>query len=228
MKRHFSVEPQLEHYGAMVDLLGRAGLLEEAYAMIKEIPMKPDVVIWRAFLNACRIHKNSKLAEVAIAKISHLGSGDYVLLSNIYCSIRKWESAERVRYMMKKIGVRKKDERSWIELRGAIHKFKASDRSHPETEGIYKLLEGLICRAKMVGFVPMTELVLMDTSKEEKEENLIYHSEKLALAYGILKSCPRTEIQVSKNLQIYPDCHCWMKIVSQGYNCEGPGPISSV
>ncbi|CAK9177506.1 unnamed protein product [Ilex paraguariensis] len=215
MKMHFSVEPQLEHYGAMVDLLGRAGLLEEAYAMIKEIPMEPDVVIWRAFLNACRIHKNSKLAEVAIAKISHLGSGDYVLLSNIYCSIRKWESAERVRDMMKKKGVRKKDGRSWIELRGAIHQFKAGDRSHPEIEGIYKLLAGLICRAKMVGFVPMTELVLMDTSEEEKEENLIYHSEKLALAYGILKSSPGTEIQVSKNLRICPDCHCWMKIVSK-------------
>ncbi|KAL0282129.1 UNVERIFIED_CONTAM: Pentatricopeptide repeat-containing protein [Sesamum angustifolium] len=207
--------PQLEHYGAMVDLYARAGLLEEAHAMINEMPMEPDVVIWRTLLSACRTLKNLELGEEVVAKIKHLGSGDYVLLSNTYCSTKKWDNAETVRWSMHKKGVRKSIGKSWVELHGAIHHFRAGDRSHPETEAIYKLLEALIHRTKMEGYVSSPDLVLMDISEEEKEENLNYHSEKLALAFGILKSSPGTEIPISKNLRTCVDCHCWMKIVSK-------------
>ena len=103
MRRHYSIQPQLEHYGTMVDLLGRAGLVEEAYAM----PMEPDIVIWRVLLSSCRNFKKLELGEVAVAKISHLTSGDYILLSHMYCSLNKWDSSERVREMMKRGGVRK-------------------------------------------------------------------------------------------------------------------------
>ncbi|KAG5537316.1 hypothetical protein RHGRI_024685 [Rhododendron griersonianum] len=211
----YAIQPQLEHYGAMVDLLGRAGRIDEAYAIVQEMPMEPDVVIWRAFLSACRTQKNSHMGEVAINKIETLKSGDYVLLSNIYCSANKWDSAERVRDTMKKNGVRKNSGKSWIEMAGVIHRFKAGDQSHLEREAINKVLEGLIRRTKMEGFIPTKELVLMDVSDEEKEENLNYHSEKLALAYGILKSSPGTAIQITKNLRTCLDCHCWMKVVSK-------------
>ncbi|KAL2478964.1 Pentatricopeptide repeat-containing protein [Forsythia ovata] len=218
MQREYSIQPQLEHYGAMVDLLARAGLLEEAYAMIKEMPMEPDVVIWRTLLSACRTHKNPELGEVAITRIKHIGSGDYVLLSNIYSSMKKWDSAETVRYTMKKKGVRKWSGKSWVELSGVIHQFRSADRYHPETEAIYRVLEALIHRTRMQGYVSMQDLVFMDISEEEKEENLNYHSEKLALTYAILKSSPGTEIQISKNLRTCLDCHSWMKIVSQVLN----------
>lgn len=215
LMRSYAIQPQLEHYGAMVDLLGRAGRLDEAYAIVEEMPMEPDVVIWRAFLSACRTQKNSHMGEVAIKKIETLKSGDYVLLSNIYCSANKWDSAERVRDTMKKNGVQKNSGKSWIEMTGIIHQFKAGDLSHLEREAIYKVLEGLIRRTKMEGYIPSKELVLMDVSDEEKEENLNYHSEKLALAYGILKSSPGTGIQITKNLRTCLDCHCWMKVVSK-------------
>ncbi|TKY72587.1 Pentatricopeptide repeat-containing protein [Spatholobus suberectus] len=107
MQNRFMIQPQLEHYGTMVDLLGRAGLMEEAYGVIKVMPMEPDVVIWRALLSACRIYRRKELGEVAIANISRLESGDFVLLSNMYCSLKNWDSAERVRQMMKMGGVRK-------------------------------------------------------------------------------------------------------------------------
>ncbi|KAI9114493.1 hypothetical protein K1719_014721 [Acacia pycnantha] len=218
MQTCFSIQPQLEHYGAMVDLLGRSGLLEEAYAMIKEMPMKPDVVIWRALLSACRTHRNKELGEIAISNITHIESGDYVLLSNMYCSLNKWDSSEKVRHMMRMGGVRKIRGKSWIELGGTIHQFKAGDKSHAEIKAIYRVLEGLVQRAKLEGFKPLTELVLMDVSEEEKEENLSYHSEKLALAYGILKSSPGTEIRIWKNLRICQDCHSLMRIVSRVLN----------
>ncbi|XP_076940387.1 pentatricopeptide repeat-containing protein At5g50990-like [Bidens hawaiensis] len=215
MKTKYSIEPKLEHYGSMVDLFGRAGLLEEAYEVIKGMPMDPDVVIWRAFLSACRTHKNLKLGELAVSKISDLNSGDYVLLSNTYCSVNKWDIAENVRHAMKQKGVNKSKGKSWIEFGGVIHQFKSGDRSHCETESIYKILEGLTSRVKDEGFKHVLELVLMDISEEEKEGNLNYHSEKLAVAYGVLKSSPGSEIRVSKNLRTCIDCHLWMKLVSK-------------
>lgn len=119
---------------------------------------------------------------------------------------------------MKKEGVRKNRGKSWLELAGVIHQFKAGDRSHPQTEAVEKVLGGLIQRAKLEGLLPATELVLMDVSEEEKEENLYLHSEKVALAYGILKTSPGTEIRISKNLRICYDCHSFIKIISKLLN----------
>jgi pentatricopeptide repeat protein len=215
MRSRYSVQPHIEHYGAMVDLLGRAGLLEEAFAMIKSMPMEPDVVIWRALLGACRTYKKPELGEAAMANISRLRSGDYVLLSNIYCSQKRWDTAQGVWEMMKKKGVHKVRGKSCFEWAGFLHPFKAGDRSHPETEAIYKMLEGLIQRTKLAGYVPTTDLVTMDVSEEEKEGNLYHHSEKLALAYGILKTTSGAEVRISKNLRICYDCHSWIKIVSR-------------
>lgn len=215
MMKDFSIQPQLEHYGAMVDLLARAGLLEEARAMIKEMPMEPDAVIWRTLLSACRTHKNPELGEFVVGKMKNLSSGDYVLLSNIYCSTMGWDNAETVRYAMNKKRVHKSIGKSWVEWHGAIHHFKVGDRSHIETESIYRVLKALSSLSRMEGYVPVQDLVLMDISDEEKEENLNYHSEKLALAFAILKSSPGTEILISKNLRTCLDCHSWIKIVSK-------------
>ncbi|GER48523.1 glycyl-tRNA synthetase / glycine--tRNA ligase [Striga asiatica] len=215
MQKSYLIRPEIEHYGAMVDLFARAGLLEEAYAMINEMPMEPDVFVWRTLLSACRTHKKSKLGEEVVGKIKHLGSGDYVLMSNMYCSTKKWDYAENMRQTMNKKGVHKAKGKSWVELHGMIHHFRAGDRSHPETESIYTLLEALTRRSRMEGYVSVQDLVLMDISEEEKEENLNYHSEKLAVACGILKSSPGTEILISKNLRTCLDCHSWIKIVSK-------------
>lgn len=215
MKKGFLIQPQLEHYGAMVDLFARAGLLRDAYSMINDMPMEPDVVIWRTLLSACRTHKNSELGEFVVGKMKHLSSGDYVLLSNIYCSTKEWDNAETVRHTMNKKRVHKSIGKSWVELHGSIHHFKAGDRSHQDTEPIYRILEALTRRSRMEGYVPVPDLVLMDISEEEKAENLNYHSEKLALAFAILKSSPGTEISISKNLRTCLDCHCWIKIVSK-------------
>ncbi|KAI9177323.1 hypothetical protein LWI28_013678 [Acer negundo] len=184
MTSRYSMQPQLEHYGAMVDLLGRAGHVEEAYGIITTMTIEPDV-IWRALLSACITYRKPELGEVATGNISCLKGGDYVLLSNMYCSLERWDSAQRVREIMEKKGVCKNQGKSWLELAGVIHQFKAGDMSHPEITSINMVLGGLNQRTKLEGFLPATELVLMDVSEEEKEGNLYHHSEKLALAYGI-------------------------------------------
>ncbi|KNA21571.1 hypothetical protein SOVF_041960 [Spinacia oleracea] len=215
MRIKYSIEPEIEHYGAMVDLLGRAGKLDEAYATIKAMPILPDVLTWKALLSACRTYRNASLGEIAITNISSLDGGDYVLLSNTYCSLNKWSSSANMRETMKREGIHKDHGKSWIELAGVIHHFKAGNQAHPEMEAVYRILKQLIKRVKLEGYVPATDLVLMDVSEEEKEENLNFHCEKLALAFGILKTSPRTEIRISKNLRTCYDCHSWLKIVSR-------------
>ncbi|KAK9160023.1 hypothetical protein Syun_006364 [Stephania yunnanensis] len=218
MRTKYSIEPELEHYGAMVDLLGRAGHLDEAYSTITSIPMNPDLVMWRALLSASRTHRMTDYAKLAIEKMSHLESGDYVLLSNTYTSTKRWDHAERVRELMKKKKIRKKSGLSWAELGGGIHQFRAGDRLHFYSKAIYMVLEGLMRRIKMEGYVPTMDLALVDVTEEEKEGNLSCHSEKLATAFVILKTSPGTEIRVSKNLRTCYDCHCWMKVVSKVLN----------
>ncbi|KAF8109220.1 hypothetical protein N665_0100s0009 [Sinapis alba] len=218
MIHRYSIQPKLEHYGAMVDLLGRAGKVKEAYELIESMPVEPDLVIWRSLLSSSRTYKNPELAETAMQNLSKARSGDYVLLSNIYSSTKKWESAQKVRELMKKEGIRKAKGKSWVEFGGVIHRFKAGDTSHTETKAIYKLLEELIQKTKSQGFVPDTDLVLMDVSEEEKEGNLNYHSEKLALAYGILKSSPGSEVRIQKNIRMCSDCHNWIKSVAMLLN----------
>ncbi|WOL01774.1 hypothetical protein Cni_G10491 [Canna indica] len=215
MKEVHGIEPGIEHYGATVDASARAGLLDHAYEMIGEMPMKPDGVIWRILLSACKRHHRPDLAEIAIDRMSTRGSGDYVLLSSIYSSARKWTRAEQVWDSMKENKVRKKRGLSWAEVGRKVHQFKAGDRSHPETHDIYRVLNTLGERLKIEGFQPMTELVSMDVLEEEREENLSVHSEKLAVAYCVLKTGPGSEIRVSKNLQTCQDCHEWMKVISK-------------
>uniref|UniRef100_A0A0E0KCN1 Exonuclease domain-containing protein n=1 Tax=Oryza punctata TaxID=4537 RepID=A0A0E0KCN1_ORYPU len=215
MTTKYSITPRIEHYGAMVDTLSRAGLLDEAYDLVKSMNVKPDAVIWRALLSACCRYRQTKVGEITVKEIAFQGCGDYTLLSNIYSSANRWEDSEEVWKERKKKGIRKSKGLSWVELGGSTHEFKAGDRSHPDTDGIYQVLHRLSNKAKSEGYIPLTELVLKDVSEEEREENLTVHSEKLAVAYSILKTIPRTEIMVSKNLQTCSDCHEWMKIVSK-------------
>ncbi|OEL20343.1 Pentatricopeptide repeat-containing protein [Dichanthelium oligosanthes] len=215
MTTDYSITPEVEHYGALVDSLSRAGLLDEAHNLVRSMSVKPDAVIWRALLSACRRYHQTKLGELTVEHMACHGSGDYTLLSNIYSSANRWNDSEELWKQRKQKKIRKSKGLSWVELGGSTHEFKAGDQSHPDTEGIYQVLHGLSKRAKVEGYAPLTELVTKDVSEEEREENLTFHSEKLAVAYSVLKTGPGTEIMVSKNLQTCSDCHEWMKIVSK-------------
>ena len=215
MTTEYSITPEVEHYGAFVDALSRAGLLDEAYNLVRSMNVKPDAVIWRALLSACRRYRQTRLGEVTVEHMAFYSSGDYTLLSTIYSSANRWNDSEELWKQRKQKKIRKSKGLSWVELGGSTHEFKAGDRSHPDSEDIYQVLHGLSKRAKVEGYAPLTELVTKDVSEEEREENLTFHSEKLAVAYSVLKTGPGTEIMVSKNLQTCSDCHEWMKIISK-------------
>lgn len=217
MRRVFSLTPTIEHYGCMVDLLGRAGFLDEAHQLIKDMPMEPNAIVWGALLGGCRLHKNTELAEHVLKQLIAFepwNSGNYVLLSNIYSASHKWDDAANIRLIMKGRGIQKIRGCSWIEVEGVVHEFLVGDKSHHLTEQIYAKLEELAKGLKAAGFVPTTDYVLFDIEEEEKEHMLGFHSEKLAIAFGLISTAPTNVIRVVKNLRVCGDCHEAIKLIS--------------
>ncbi|XP_075494968.1 pentatricopeptide repeat-containing protein At5g16860-like [Primulina tabacum] len=218
MEEEFQVVPEVEHYACAVDLLGRAGRLHEGLKLIEEMPMEPNPIVWVALLSGCRVHGNVELAEHAINKLLELNfenDGLYTLLSNIYASARQWKDVARIRLLMKRGGIKKRPGCSWVQGKKGTAIFLVGDKSHPMTKEIYNLLDDLIFRIKILGYVPDTSFALHDVDDEEKRDLLLEHSEKLALAYGILTTGPGVPIRITKNLRVCGDCHKAFSYISR-------------
>eukprot|EP01018_Ginkgo_biloba_P010080 Gb_35396 [translate_table: standard] len=165
MSQNYGITPRMDHYACMVDLFGRAGCLEEAEDFINRMPFKPDAVVWKTLLAACRTHCNIELGEHAAACVFELKPQDeatYVLLSNIYAMAGRWDEATKMRKLMKGRAVRKEPGCSWIEIRNTVNTFMAGNISHPQSEDIYVKLETLTKQMKEAGYVPNTNFVLHD------------------------------------------------------------------
>ncbi|KAG7025541.1 Pentatricopeptide repeat-containing protein, partial [Cucurbita argyrosperma subsp. argyrosperma] len=217
MVKCFGVAPGAEHYACMVDLLGRAGRLNEAMELIKSMPMEPTPVVWVALLSASRTHANVELGEYAASKLIESGAendGSYTLLSNLYANARRWKDVARIRRLMKHTGIKKRPGCSWVQGKKSTTTFFVGDKSHPQSDQIYNILSDLIQRIKDMGYVPQTSFALHDVDDEEKGDLLFEHSEKLAVAYGILTSAPGQPIRVNKNLRICGDCHSALTYIS--------------
>lgn len=218
MNRDYGVIPNSKHYTCMVDLLGRAGRLDEAQNLMKNMPFKPDAATWGALLGACRLYGKTELAEKAAEVIFEMepeNAGMYVLLSNLYAASGRWGDVSKVRLKMRDRGVKKVTGYSWLEVQNKVHTFSVGDTLHPEKDRIYAYLEELEFKLKQDGFVYSTKLVLHDVGEEEKEHMLRYHSEKLAVAYGILSIPAGRPIRVMKNLRVCEDCHNAIKHISK-------------
>ncbi|XP_050212106.1 pentatricopeptide repeat-containing protein At5g16860 [Mercurialis annua] len=217
MSKDFGVAPGEEHYASMVDLLSRAGRFDDATKLIEDMPMKPGPIVWVGLLSGCRVHANVELGEYAAGQLMELESesdGSYTLLSNIYANARRWKDVTRIRSLMKHSGVRKRPGCSWVQGKKGTETFFVGDRSHRESKQIYGLLSELIRRIKVAGYVPETSFALHDVDDEEKGDLLFEHSEKLALAYGILTSAPGAPIRITKNLRVCGDCHTAITYIS--------------
>ncbi|XP_059074064.1 pentatricopeptide repeat-containing protein At3g12770 [Cryptomeria japonica] len=218
MQQDYCIAPMMKHYACMVDLLGRAGHLDEAQDFIKRMPLEPDSSIWGALLAACKIHSNIVLGQHVAGHLLNLNPEDpgyYVLLSNIYAAAGKWENVERVRSLMKDSGLKKTPGCSVIEVKNNIHSFLTGDRSHPQSKKIYATLQSLAGQMEDLGYVPDTNVVLHDVDEEMKEHLLLYHSEKLAIAFGLISTCAGASIQIRKNLRVCSDCHTATKFISR-------------
>ncbi|MBA0778156.1 hypothetical protein Gotri_006057 [Gossypium trilobum] len=218
MKQEYGLVPSVEHQVCMVDMLGRAGHLNEAYQFVKNIsPKEPAPAVWTAMLGACKMHKNFDLGvEVAehLLSIEPENPGHYVMLSNIYALAGRMDRVEKVRNIMIRNRLKKEVGYSTIDVDHKVYLFSMGDKSHPETNQTYLYLDELMSRCREAGYIPASESVMHEVEEEEREYALRYHSEKLAIAFGLLKTGPGVAIRIVKNLRMCEDCHTAIKYIS--------------
>lgn len=147
MTKTYRIEPQIEHYGCLVDLLGRAGRFEEALEVVKGMKIEPDEVVWGSLLNGCKIYGRTDFAEFAVKKLIEIdpNNGGYgIMLANIYGELGKWDEVRKVRKMLKDRNAYKTPGCSWIEVDKQVHQFHSLDKMHPRAEEIYDALESMV------------------------------------------------------------------------------------
>ena len=216
MSQDYGLVPGLEHNVCLVDMLGRAGLLDEAYRLIKQLNLSAPA-IWTAMLGACKMHKNFDLGvEVAehLLALEPDNPGHYVLLSNIYALAGRMERVEMVRNKMIRKRLKKQVGYSVIEVDRRPYLFRIGDKSHAQTNELYRYLDELMQRCREAGYVPAPSSVLHELEEEEREYALRQHSERLAVAFGLMKTADGTVFRIVKNLRICEDCHSAIMYVS--------------
>ncbi|XP_060214619.1 pentatricopeptide repeat-containing protein At5g15340, mitochondrial [Lycium barbarum] len=222
----YGIKPSVEHYSCVVDLLGRAGHLEEAESIIRGMAIPPNEVVLGSLLGSCSVHKNLKLGECLMKELVQMYPNNteyHVLLSNMYSLAGKDDKANSIRVALRSRGVRKVPGMSSIYVGGQIHRFSAGDKLHLQSQEIYTMLDEMIQKIRVAGYVPDTacqKFSGLDFGQEEKEQALFSHSEKLAVCFGLISTQAGTPLYIFKNLRICQDCHSAMKIVSKVYNRE--------
>lgn len=218
MGEQHGLVPKQEHYACVVDILGRAGELFRAKEFVQSMPIEPDAMIWRTFLSACTVHRNREIGEVAAKRLLELEPNDsatYVLMSNMYAVTGKWDHRDRTRRLMRDRGVKKEPGRSWIEVKNSVHAFFVGDRLHPLADEIYKYLDELTKRVAAIGYVPDQSSLWNELELRQKDPTAQIHSEKLAVAFGLLSLPDIIPLHVMKNLRVCNDCHNWIKFISK-------------
>ncbi|XP_042518549.1 pentatricopeptide repeat-containing protein At2g02980, chloroplastic-like [Macadamia integrifolia] len=217
------IEPSMEHYGCMVDLLCRAGLIEDAYTFVQTMPIPPNAVIWRTLIVGCKktgILDRGEIIAERLLELEPLNGENYILISNMLASRSQWEKVSHMRKKMKDIGVKPIPGCGSIEVDGFVHEFVIGDGSHPEIKEINNILRDISEQVRYAGHEAWTSAVLHDVNEDEKESALFEHSERLAVAFGLLKTKAPAVIRVVKNLRFCDDCHEVTKIISKLYKRE--------
>ncbi|XP_028768033.1 pentatricopeptide repeat-containing protein At4g14850 isoform X2 [Neltuma alba] len=219
MRESYGIEAGAEHYACIVDLLGRSGLVERAYEFIKEMPILPTTSVWGALLGACRMYRKPEIGKIAaenLFKLDPQDSGNHVVLSNMLAAAGRWEEATIVRKEMKDVGIKKGAGYSWITVKNRVHIFRAKKNNvHERNDEIQAMLTELRREMREAGYAPDTNLSLFDLEEEEKDSEVWYHSEKIALAFGLIALPPGVPIRITKNLRICGDCHSAIKFISR-------------
>uniref|UniRef100_J3MJN1 DYW domain-containing protein n=1 Tax=Oryza brachyantha TaxID=4533 RepID=J3MJN1_ORYBR len=223
MQEEYGIAPSIEHYNCIVDLYGRSGLLDKAKNFIEGNNINHEAIVWKTLLSACRLHQHkayAKLASENLFRLEQCDAGSYVMLSNMYATNNKWRDTFELRVAMRERKVRKQPGQSWIHLKNTVHTFVAGDASHPQSTEIYAYLEKLVERLKEIGYTSRTDLVVHDVEEEQRETALMFHSEKLAIAFGIISTPSGTPLRIFKNLRVCEDCHEAIKYISQATGRE--------
>ena len=208
MNKEYGLAPTIKHCTCVVDLLGRAGRLGDAEAFIRDSVFHDDPVVWRSLLASCRIHGDIERAQLVAYRIMELeptSSASYVILYNMYLDAGELSLASKTRDLIKARGVKKEPGLSWIELKSGVHSFVAGDKSHPESNAIYTKLSEMLSKIEKLASTGNVSTESNDIAI--RGQNLVgCHSEKLAVAFGMIHLPQSAPIRVMKNLRVCLDC----------------------
>ncbi|XP_011087505.1 putative pentatricopeptide repeat-containing protein At1g56570 isoform X2 [Sesamum indicum] len=172
MVHSYNITPDQEIYGCIVDLLGRAGRVKEAYQLIEAMPFMPDESVWGAFLGACKAHKLAELGKLAASRVLDSRpsvAGTYLALSSIYAADGKWGDFARIRKLLKGTGNKKEAGRSWIEVRNQTYSFVAGDKLGVHIVWVYEAIDMLGLHMKEAGYNPDLQCLIHDLENEEPD-----------------------------------------------------------
>ncbi|XP_023638440.1 pentatricopeptide repeat-containing protein At2g22070 [Capsella rubella] len=220
MRTVYGIRPGPEHYACMIDLFGRSGDFVKVEELLNQMEVEPDATVWKAILAASRKHGNIENGERAAKTLMQLEPNNavpYVLLSNMYSAVGRQDEAANLRRLMKSRSISKEPGCSWVEEKGKVHSFMSEDRRHPRMVEIYSKVDEMMLLIKEAGYIADMSFALHDLDKEGKELGLAYHSEKLAVAFGLLVVPSGAPIRIIKNLRVCGDCHNAMKYISKVY-----------
>ncbi|KAL0365699.1 UNVERIFIED_CONTAM: Pentatricopeptide repeat-containing protein, chloroplastic [Sesamum angustifolium] len=223
MKSDYGLDPGIEHYGCMLDLLGRVGNLDQAKRFIEEMPLTPTSRIWGSLLVASRHHRNLELAEMAASRILSLdtdNTGCYVLLSNMYAEVGRWEDVDRVRYLLTKQGLERTTGCSIVECNGKTYKFTNHDRSQTESNIIYAVLDILSRKVGEDPYVHSAYKFKPPDLLRRRDNSPMCHSVRLAICFGLIGTSIGEPVVIRKNIRICEDCHRATKRISEITNRE--------
>lgn len=216
MNSKHGVQPTTDHYNCMIDIYSRAGLLNEALDLINSMPCEPDAMSWKSLLGGCSIHQKYELGKIAAEKLLQLDPYDtaaYILLFNLNALSGRWDEAASVRKLMAERNLRKEIGCSWITVKSKVHCFVVGDQHHPQTKEIYSKLQDLKFSDPKKENALLTEDDASNILPERKEQ-LLVHSERLAIAFGLISTPTGAPVVVFKNLRACKDCHDFAKHVS--------------
>ncbi|MCO5609478.1 hypothetical protein L7F22_063705 [Adiantum nelumboides] len=211
MRDHYCITPSIEHFGCMIDLLGRAGHLDEAEELLDVMPTPPDVSGWMSLLIASKKYGRLNLGKWSFDQVMRLNpsaSAGFTAMSSIYADAQLWEKANEVEQQRNWAAAWKKPGRAWIEVSNEIHEFSVGDWSHPQVDKILMKLRSMEYDMGE-GCMPCFN------SRKGKQDLVCGHCERLAVAFGLLSAPEGSPIRVTKNLQVCRDCHSATKEMSR-------------
>uniref|UniRef100_A0A5B7C9F4 DYW domain-containing protein n=1 Tax=Davidia involucrata TaxID=16924 RepID=A0A5B7C9F4_DAVIN len=217
MKNEYKIKPVMDHFACLIDMFVRLGRLDDAFDFVKKMDFEPDEFIWSILIAGCRSHGNLELGFYAAEQLLKLNPKDcetYVLLLNMYLSAGRWKDVSRVRKMMKDEKVGKLKDWSWISIKDKVYSFKPDDRLCPPCREVDELLGDLLEKARTLGYESHGDLEVTDEEEEETTLSTVHHSERLAVAFGLLNTPNAAPIRVTKSISMCRDCHSFIKLIS--------------
>ncbi|KAI5669129.1 hypothetical protein M9H77_18982 [Catharanthus roseus] len=218
--KKYKIRPTVQHYGCLVDMLAQAGRLEEAEQVIKKVPVELDAMLWSTLISACKIHGDLARSERLMKHLEPLNiepECESYALGDVSSTVGRSQEKDKIVASMNRRGLAKVPGHSRIEINGKIHEFVAGDLQHLEVDKIYEKMIEVEENLRGQGYDPKLCEAFLRIDNEEKGFQLLHHSEKLAVSFGLTQTSPGTPIMIVKNLRCCEDCHSFMSLLSKVY-----------